>query len=160
MSGQALIGGAGLGVAFMYLFDPVSGKQRRAMLHDRFFHGVRSAGGRLAVVSRSVANRSRGLLAKARSRSAPVTGPVSDTVLAERVRSQIGHVVTHAGAIDVSVRDGHVTLSGHVLCGEIRRLLRRISRVPGVTGVANELAACEPDAWALPDKVASEARPQ
>ncbi len=144
----------------MYLLDPDGGKRRRAVLRDRVLHGVRLAGDTLGVVSRSVANRSRGLLARARSPLAPE--PVSDPVLAERVRSQIGHVVTHAGAIGVSVREGHVTLTGRVLCGEVRRLLKRVSRVRGVTGVENELEACEPGAWALQEtgKAASEARPQ
>jgi BON domain len=160
MGGPALVGGAGLGAAFMYLFDPDCGKQRRAVLRNRILHGVRSSGDTLGVVSRSLANRSRGLLARARSRSPLVPEPVSDPVLAERVRSQIGHAVTHAGAIGMSVREGRVTLTGRVLCGEVRRLLKRVSRVPGVTCVENELEACEPGTWALQDKVTPEARPQ
>jgi len=119
-----------------------------------------SGSGPVGIVSRSLANRSRGLLAKVRSRSPLVPEPVSDTVLAERVRSQIGHVVTHAGAIGVSVREGRVTLTGRVLRGEVRRLLKRISRVPGLTRVDNDLEAYEPGAWALPHMVTPEARPQ
>ena len=59
-----------------------------------------------------------------------------------------------------SVREGRVTLTGRVLCGQVRRLLKRISRVPGLTRVDNELEACEPGAWALPHMVTPEARPQ
>lgn len=157
--GWKLVGGAGLigGAALMYLFDPDSGKRRRAVLRDGVLHRVRAAGDTLGVVSRRVANKSHALFARARS---PLgTEPVSDSVLAERVRSQIGHVVTHAGAIEVAVREGSVTLTGRVLCGEIESLLKRVSRVPGVTGVENELEVCEPSAWPLqePGTATSEA---
>ena len=156
--GAALVGGAGLGAALMYLYDPDGGKRRRALLRDKARHGFHSAGESLGVVSRSVANRSRGLLARVRSPLAHEA--VSDAVLAERVRAQIGHVVQHADAIEVSVRSGRVTVTGRVLCGEVRGLLRRVSRVAGVTGVENQLETCEPETWSLPDKVAPGARPQ
>ena len=160
--GWKLLGGAGLigGAGLMYLLDPDSGKRRRAELHDRLLHGIRSAGGELRVVSRGIANKSRGYLARAKSPLA--TEPVADSVLVERVRSQIGHAVTHAGAIGVSVREGRVILTGRVLGGEVRRVLKRVSRVPGVTGVENELEACEPGEWMPPEpgQATSEARPQ
>jgi osmotically-inducible protein OsmY len=142
----------------MYLYDPDGGKRRRAVLRDKARHGLRSAGGTLGVVSRSVANRSRGLLARVRSPLAHE--PASDGVMTERVRAQIGHVVQHADAIEVTVRSGRVTLTGRVLSGEVRRLLRRVSHVAGVTIIENQLEACEPATWELPDKVAPETRPQ
>jgi osmotically-inducible protein OsmY len=128
----------------MYLLDPSAGKRRRTLLRDKFLHGIRSARDAMGVASRDVAHRSRGLLARAKTPF--VCGAVPDSVLAERVRAQAGHVLSHPGAIRVSVRDGRVTLTGAVLAEEVRRLLKRVARVPGVTGVENELGAYETSA--------------
>lgn len=40
----ALIGGAGLGAALMYIFDPDRGKRRRAVIRDK----VEAAGNKLS----------------------------------------------------------------------------------------------------------------
>lgn len=156
-SWAAVVGGAGLGAAVMYLFDPEAGKGRRSVLRQRALRGWRSAGRALGVVSRIATNRSRGLLA--RTGSLLRARAVSDPVLAERVRSQIGHVVMHADAIDVSVASGRVTLSGRVLHDEVHRLLQRVEHVPGVVAVENQLEAYDPAAFSLADKVEPEARP-
>jgi hypothetical protein len=139
-----LIGGAGVGATVMYLLDPDRGRRRRAMLRDKGLHGIRSTGRALGVLSRDVAHRSHGLFAK--SKSVIARERVPDPVLGERVRSRIGHVLPHAGSIGVAVREGRVTLSGPISGRDVRKLLACVSRVPGVTGVENELEACEKDA--------------
>lgn len=136
-----LLGCAGLGAGAMYLLDPDRGRRRRALLRDRVVHGVRSTGETLDVRARRFANRWHGLLAKARPPLA--AKPIPDAVLAERVRSQIGHVPCHARSIDVSVRDGCVTLSGPVAGDEVRKLLARVSRIRGVDRVENDLEVYE-----------------
>ena len=137
--GWKWLAAAGAGALGMYLLDPDRGRRRRAMWRDRARHQLRATGKGLGSAARAVVGRSRALLSKA---PRPFE-PVSDEVLAERVRSQIGHVVSKAGAVEAAVRDGRVTLSGQVYCGEVRRLLRRVAHVPGVTHVENELEACE-----------------
>lgn len=136
-----LIGGAGLGATVMYLLDPDRGRRRRAMLRDKAIHGIRSTGDALGVFSRNVAHRSHGLFARSRSVFARERAP--DPILAERVRSRIGHVLPHAGSIDVAVREGRVILSGPIPGRDVRKLLACVSRVPGVTGIENELEAYE-----------------
>jgi osmotically-inducible protein OsmY len=64
---------------------------------------------------------------------------VPDTVVVERVRSRIGHVVSHPGAIEVTVQNGRVTLSGPALARELDPLLSDLAHVRGVTGVENKL---------------------
>ena len=59
----------------------------------------------------------------------------SDEKLAARVRSRLGRVVSHPHAIEVSVEDGHVVLSGPILRHEVEHLLREIRKVRGVRGV-------------------------
>jgi osmotically-inducible protein OsmY len=56
-----------------------------------------------------------------------------------RVRAQMGHVVSHAGAIDVTARQGRVTLSGSIPAHEVEKLLSAVASVPGVTAVVNRL---------------------
>jgi osmotically-inducible protein OsmY len=124
----------------MYLLDPERGRRRRAMLRDRAMHQLRSAGKSVGGVSRVCLSRLQGRLWKTRIGA----GTVSDEMLGERIRSQIGHVVAHAGDVGVAVEDGRVTLSGEVLCSEVRPLLRRVAHVPGVKHVENELEARVP----------------
>jgi len=131
------VGGLGVGAALMYLFDPERGNRRRALLRDKVFHVAHSTREKLDVKSRDAANRLHGLLA--RGKSLVTRERVPDTVVAERVRSRIGHVVSHPGSIEVAVQDGRVTLAGPALSGELDPLLCEVERVRGVTGVENKL---------------------
>ncbi len=135
------VGGAGLGALLMYFFDPDRGKRRRALPSDKIIHLLHATGDTLDVTSRNVAYRTHGLVARTRSLFAPECVP--DAILLERVRSAIGHVCSHPGFIEVTVRDGRVTLAGSVLAREVHRLFARVSRVRGVAGVENELEAYE-----------------
>jgi osmotically-inducible protein OsmY len=64
---------------------------------------------------------------------------VPDSIVAERVRSRIGHVVSHPGSIEIAAQDGRVTLAGPALRRELDPLIREVERVRGVTGVENKL---------------------
>jgi uncharacterized membrane protein len=55
------------------------------------------------------------------------------------VRSKVGRLVSHPGALEVTARDGRVTLQGPILAHEVDCLVRGVSSVPGVTGVDNRL---------------------
>jgi osmotically-inducible protein OsmY len=142
------MGGLGVGAALMYLFDPERGKRRRALLRDKAFHVAHSAGEKLDVRSRDAANRLHGLLA--RTRSLLTRERVPDTVVAERVRSRIGHVVSHPGSIEVTVQNGRVMLSGPALARELDPLLSDLARVRGVTGIENKLEVHE-EAGGVPE---------
>lgn len=131
------VGGLGVGAALMYLFDPERGNRRRALLRDKVFHVAHSTGEKVDVKSRDAANRLHGLLA--RTKSLVTRERVPDTLLAERVRSRIGHVVSHPGSIEVTVQDGRVTLVGPALTREVDPLLCEVERVRGVAGVENKL---------------------
>lgn len=135
------VGGAGVGAALMYLFDPEKGKRRRALLRDKVVHVAHSTGEKLDVKSRDAANRVQGLVA--RTKSLLTCERVADTVVAERVRSRIGHVVSHPGSIEVAVENGRVTLAGPALAGEIQPLLSEVERVRGVAEVDNQLELYE-----------------
>lgn len=132
------VGGLGVGAALMYLFDPERGNRRRALLRDRVLHVAHSTGEKVDVKSRDTANRLHGLAARTKSLFTR-REEVPDTVVAERVRSRIGHVVAHPGSIEVAVKEGRVTLAGPALSRELDPLLCEVEHVRGVTGVENRL---------------------
>jgi BON domain len=138
--GLLTLGGIGIGAGLMYILDPDRGSRRRALVRDKIARGVNETGraiGSVGTVSRDLGNRARGVLSNARSRLK--TEEVSNDILESRVRSQLGHVVSHPGEIFVTANDGHVTLTGSVPPEEVDQLISRISSLPGVLKVSNLL---------------------
>ena len=140
-TGAMLLGGLGLGAALMYVLDPERGKRRRGLVRDKALKAARKAGDTLDARSRDLRNRARGVSAglKAKTRSEEV----SDAVLEERVRAEIGRSVSSPGAIDVTAFEGVVTLSGAVLAREVDDLLSAARGVRGVEEVENRLQIYE-----------------
>ncbi len=136
-----VLGGLGLGAALMYVLDPERGKRRRALVRDKAVRLSRKASDRLDARSRDWRNRARGAAAevKAMARSEEI----SDPVLEERVRAEIGRVVSNPGALEVSAAAGTVTLSGPVLASEVDDLLSAAHGVRGVDDVENRLQVYE-----------------
>jgi hypothetical protein len=129
--------GAGLGAGLMYVLDPDRGHRRRAMLRDRARHAAAVTRDTLDRKARDVRNRARGLAAEVESRLR--CEDVTDDVLEERVRSQVGRAVSSPGDVEVIAGEGRVTLRGVVRAGEAGRLLCRVSRVRGVREVESQL---------------------
>jgi len=137
----AWVGGAGLGAALMYIFDPERGRRRRALARDKAVHVFRKGSGAVEFAARGLSQRTRALAA--RMSSCCTAELVSDDVLAERVRSHIGHVVSHPGSIQVSASGGRVTLTGPILTREVDGLLERLGQVRGIGELANRLEVHE-----------------
>ena len=133
----AVLTGLGIGVGLMYLLDPERGRRRRAHIRDQVAHGTRLAGGAVGATSRDVAHRASGAMSRLRATWGRTS--VDDDVLVERVRAQLGRVVSHPHAVDVGAADGMVTLRGPILQHEVRRALNTAERVAGVREVVNEL---------------------
>ncbi len=131
------ISGAGLATGLMYFFDPDSGRRRRARMRDQFDHLSRLTAEAVNVTIRDLMNRTRGVGMEVRHLLTSET--VDDRVLAERVRSALGGVVSHPGSIHVDAHDGHVILSGVILADEVGPLLKRIKAVRGVSDVEDHL---------------------
>jgi uncharacterized membrane protein len=137
MDRHSKIGSFILGAGAMYLLDPERGARRRSLLRDRVIHAGNKFGGGMTATARDTRNRALGAAASLRSRFQ--ADEVDDAVLHERVRSAIGRVVSHPGAVTVTAYDGRVALSGHVLADEVNELIRRVERVRGVREVRNEM---------------------
>jgi hypothetical protein len=137
---SALIGIACLatGAALMYLLDPSRGGYRRSIVRDKAARLYNTAGGALGATGRDLYNRATGLAAETRSRVRP-DEPVDDETLAQRVRSRVGHEVSHPHAVDIVVREGCVIVQGPVLASEVDNLLSCVRSVPGVRNVESRL---------------------
>ena len=155
--GLSAMSGVAVGLGMMYFLDPDKGRRRRALIRDKTKHLWRMSGKALGRAmnksSRDLTNRARGVIAEIQR--SPGTQEVSDDVLADRVRSEMGHVVSRPGAIQVTADQGRVTLVGSVPENELKRLLRRISSVSGVREVQNRLSiekGAEPESRSRAEK--------
>jgi uncharacterized membrane protein len=131
------IAGALAGAGLMYLMDPDRGARRRALMRDQAVRARHRLAEGAEATGRDLRNRAAGTAAELRSRFRRETA--GDEVLHERVRSALGRVVAHPGAVAVEVADGRVTLQGQVLANELDDLLRTVRGVRGVSEVRNEL---------------------
>jgi hypothetical protein len=136
--GFAMMIGAGMGASLMYFFDPGMGRRRRALVRDQGVHLARRLDDAVDVTSRDLTNRAAGVWAEVRSGFSGEE--VTDEVLAERVRSQLGGLVRHPSALDVRAEQGDVTLSGPVLRDEVDPLLSGVASVRGVRSVEDHLS--------------------
>ncbi|MCG3163150.1 MAG: hypothetical protein JMDDDDMK_04533 [Acidobacteria bacterium] len=132
-----LIGGLGIGAGLMYLLDPDKGRRRRALVRDQMAHAAYTAEHAMGKASRDMSNRARGMVA--RTHTVFSTRRVPDDVLVARVRSHLGHTVSHPRAICVEARDGRVKLTGAALAREFDHLISSVLSVPGVTQVEDWL---------------------
>ena len=132
-----LLTGTALGAGLMYLLDPIAGKRRRAFTRDKMTHLAKETDRVVGQTGRDLRNRYEGVVAEAKRFW--TQEEVADDVLADRVRTAVGRVISHPRSLEVSAEHGWITLSGPILASAERRLLHRIRRVSGVRGVENKL---------------------
>ena len=116
----------GIGSVLMYFLDPQGGPKRRAVARER-----------LGRTARRLQNEARGLLEGNGSTAAFTEVP--DETLHEQIRSRLGRVVSHPGAIEVEVRGGEVALRGPILAGEVTSLLGELSSMRGIRSLEDAL---------------------
>ena len=121
---------AAAGALAMYYLDPDLGARRRALLADLVRNGLpgeRRAGGRAS--PRRVYHR------------VTQADPRTDAELRDQIRSRLGRLVSHPGAIGVDVDNGVVRLSGRVLAKERDGLLAQVQQMAGVQKLVNAMAS-------------------
>ena len=139
----ALIGAAGVGAGLMYLFDPDRGKHRRALLCDKATHFKNVTTDTTVKMGRDVRHRIRGCCAELTA-CCVEEGTVSNDVLEARVRSKMGHVSSHTGAVQVKADDGRIILRGQIPATELHPLLEAVMKTRGVSNIENYLEPNEP----------------
>lgn len=132
-----ILAGVLAGAALTYFGDPYRGRRRRAHVRDKANHLINAAGKAIDRSLRDLTNRAHGIFAEVVDAVVPT--PVPDDVLLERVRTRLGRLVSHPGAIQVRVADGHVMLRGDVLSAESQRLFAALRDMAGVREVIDEL---------------------
>lgn len=134
----AIIAGfAGAGAAIVYLLDPEHGKRRRARVRDKATHFGVQARKTLLTCGIDLGNKLEGAASVLQARLC--MEKADDQVIAARVRSRLGHVVSHPHAVEVIVSEGVVTLYGPVLESEEPKAVREVRGITGVTEVRNRL---------------------
>ena len=121
----------------MYLMDPERGPRRRALLRDQFVSAATDLGNVVEPTLDDLSNRTGGLVYEARGRI--FEGEVTDHVLEQRVRAEMGRYVSHPGSLTVTASNGVVVLQGPVLKHEVEALMTAVATVPGVEEVINDM---------------------
>lgn len=135
-SAKIAISGFAAGATLMYFADPDRGKRRRAIARDK---GVKNWNDLSALVDkgrRDLSNRISGSLAE--GKALLTNCETDDVVLVQRVRSNMGRVVSHPHAMEVTSTNGRIVLRGDILEDEVDVLLRTVKSVSGVKEVVNE----------------------
>lgn len=134
MKGKALafLGGVGVGALAMYFLDPTSGSSRRAAARTTGRDTGKAVQGR----ARAMASRAKALADRSLARF-DSTAP-SDDVLAQRVRTALGRVISHPRLINITAESGVVTLSGSVSEEETKGLSATVRGVEGVKDLVDQ----------------------
>lgn len=127
------------GAAVAYLFDPVSGRGRRARLADQAGARARDAAEKVRKRADYAGGQMRGAAHEVFQRQDDE--PADDAELLQKIRSEaIGPSGIPTGGFEVHVAGGLVFLRGEITQdADIDDLVRRIRGVTGVTGVKTEL---------------------
>jgi gas vesicle protein len=136
MNTRDVIVGAALGGALAFLTDPNQGRRRRALARDQFVRASRKTRDALDATARDMSNRTRGVAAAARSRSDTID---DDERLVERVRAKVGRVCSHPRALEITAKNGEVTLKGPILASEVEEVRKTAETVRGVRSFISQL---------------------
>jgi uncharacterized membrane protein len=136
-----LLSSIGLGALATYIFDPVSGRRRRALIRDKATALKTKTTDAMDVTSRDLRNRTTGLAAEAKSWLH--WSAKSDDTLEQRICSKIATLVSYPHSIRVKNDNGKVVLSGPILVHEVDALLKHVSGMRDVHEVDNKLEVCE-----------------
>lgn len=124
------LGAAAAGALAMYYLDPELGAQRRRLLAELVRSGLpgerRQARQRLRAYHRVTQ-----------------ADPQSDADLRDQIQTRLGRLVSYPGAIDVSVSNGVVRLSGRVLAKEREGLLEQVQQMAGVQKLVNAMTSLD-----------------
>jgi BON domain len=127
--------GVGIGALATLFLDPRRGAGRRALVRDKAYSGARHIAADIIRGTRDLTQRGKGRIYEI----SHAEETVSDPLLVERVRAQIGRAVSHSRPIHVDASQGCVILSGPILAAEVEALVEIVSKVRGVKSIESRL---------------------
>jgi hypothetical protein len=135
------LGGFGLGALFAFLFDPQSGRRRRAQVRDQALGAGRGTFRRTARLARIAGSYAVGYTHRVFHRRPPERRDPDDATLAAKIETELFRPAdVPKGQINVNVQNGVVQLRGEVPQLEmIDKLVEKARRVDGVRDVENLL---------------------
>lgn len=125
-----------IGAGATYLFDPMGGRRRRALLRDKALRAAHEAGEGAGRRKRDLASRSRGFFARLRGRG---RRQPADHRLEERVRAELRQFASYPAVIRVTADEGCVELSGPILESEYAPVMAAVRAIPGVLAIDDDL---------------------
>jgi hyperosmotically inducible periplasmic protein len=131
------------GVLAMFCLETLVLRRRRARVVEKIGSASRRAVRAGGHTARHVAGQVKGVVATGNLDRVSSREPDNDAQLRERVMARLGHLVSHPGAIEVSVSEGIVRVSGQILAQELDGLLTQLTHMPGVHKVHNALGVLQ-----------------
>lgn len=134
MSILSLPRGVLIGAVTMYFADPVRGRARRARVRDAGTHAQKVIAELLNDAIADAKHRAEGRKHHPRQTD-------NERVIRERIKSQLGHVVSYPSVIEVVVGYGadHVILRGPILADEAALAIAKARSASGITNIVDEL---------------------
>lgn len=128
----------GTGAAVAYMFDPVTGRQRRADLMAQGRSQISDVASAAGAKTRYQSGKAKGWFYET---FVPEKPPADDQELLQKIRSEaFGPTRGNVGHVDIRIEDGVVYLVGTSMDRAAEdELTERIADVTGVTEVRNEL---------------------
>jgi hyperosmotically inducible periplasmic protein len=131
------------GALAMFCLESLVMRRRHVRVMEKMGSASRKAARAGEHAARHIADQVKGVVVTGNLDRVSSREPENDAQLRERVLARLGHLVSHPGAIEVSVSEGIVRVSGQVLAQEVDGLLTQLTRLPGVHKVHNALGVLQ-----------------
>jgi gas vesicle protein len=139
-AGISAAGALALGLGAMWLFDPGKGRARRAWIGQKATRVLNETGSFMRATGRHMANKSKGYYYEGRKAVGGAGQAISDSAIAERVRSAIGRVgVRGSSSVAVQSLGGVVTLTGRCVADDLDQVILVTRETFGVNDVINQM---------------------
>jgi hypothetical protein len=139
-AGAGAAGALLLGLGAMWLFDPDRGRGRRAWIGQKSNRLINETGRFMRATGRHLANKSKGYYHESRKAVGHAGHALSDTSVAESVRSALGRLgLKSASSVGVQCSEGCVTLTGRCVADDVDVIIGTARNTYGVNNVVNNM---------------------
>jgi hypothetical protein len=130
-----------MGAVVMYYLDPQLGGRRRALLRDQMIKVMNRVQDDLDNRAEDMQKQARGMAIEAVKR---IGEEKADNVtMASSIRTKMGRIVSHPGAVNVMVEGNTITLTGDILANEVQPFVTAVKEMSGNRQVDNQLTVHE-----------------